>query len=146
MDQPTSTTPIVCDMTDASDTPEERVAEYARLFAQNLVGRERTTDGIRFRLRVDDGVEAWIRDLSAREKACCPFFDYTIATVGDEVLWDATVIDDDIARAILDDFYNLPDTIGDGFEGMKDRLTEQGFTIITDPTGPTTEVRHQAGT
>src|SRR5215217_5034839 len=70
MDQP-RTTPIACDMTDAPDTPEERIAEYDRLFSRTFVGRERTPAGIRFRLRADDGVEAWVRDLAAREQACC---------------------------------------------------------------------------
>ena len=80
MDQPTTTTPIVCDMTTATDNGPERLLEYERLFAQALVGRERTAEGIRFRLRADDGVEAWVRDLAAREKACCAFFDFRITT------------------------------------------------------------------
>ena len=84
-------------------TGPQRMAEYGRLFAQALVGRERTAGGIRFRLRADEGVEAWVRDLAAREKACCPFFDFSVHTVGDEVHWDATVVDDDIARTILDE-------------------------------------------
>jgi len=45
MDQPITAplgaTPIMCDMTGAPDTPEQRVAEYGRLFAQYLLGRER---------------------------------------------------------------------------------------------------------
>ena len=49
-----SSTPIVCDMTDASDTAEERMAEYGRLFAQALTGRERTDQGVRLRFRADD--------------------------------------------------------------------------------------------
>src|SRR6266508_5993008 len=98
-----TTTPIVCDMTSAPDTGPERMMEYQRLFTQALIGRERTADGIRFRLRAADGIEAWVRDLAAREKACCPFFDYSITTDGDEVRWDATVIDNDIARTILDE-------------------------------------------
>jgi hypothetical protein len=55
-------TPIACDMTDAPDTAEERMAEYGRLFARSLTGRERTAGGIRFRFRAEDGVEAWVRD------------------------------------------------------------------------------------
>jgi hypothetical protein len=100
--------PIACDMTNAPDTGPERIAEYERLFAQALTGRERTAAGIRFRLRADPGIEDWVRDLAAREKACCSFFDFSVATVGDEVHWDATVVDDDTARAILDEFYALP--------------------------------------
>jgi hypothetical protein len=33
-------TPITCDLTDAPDTAEERTAEYGRLFAQALIGRD----------------------------------------------------------------------------------------------------------
>jgi hypothetical protein len=137
MDQP----PIACDMTDAPDTQEERMAEYGRLFAQHLVGRERTTTGIRFRLRAEDGVEAWARDLSARDKACCPFMDFTIATVGEQVHWDMTVIDNDIARAILNEFYDLPEIVADGVKGLEDRITDLGFQITTNQAGTVTEVR-----
>jgi hypothetical protein len=137
MDQPTTTatTPLVCDMSTAPDTPAERIAEYQRLFTQVLVGRERTAEGIRFRLRADEGVEAWVRDLAAREKACCPFFDFSIATVGDEVHWNATVIDDDNARAILEEFYNLPDTGAYGVEEIEDRLGTTGLQVITRDAG-----------
>lgn len=145
MDQPSvptaGSTPIACDMTDAPDTGEERMAEYGRLFAQALVGRERTTGGIRFRLRAGDGVEAWLRDLSAREKACCPFFDFDVAAVGDEVRWDVTVVDDDVARAVLDELYHLPETVADGMKGLEDRLTGRGFQMSTNPAGTVTGVR-----
>jgi hypothetical protein len=133
------TTPIVCDMTGAPDTAEERMVEYGRLFSQALTGRERTGDGIRFRFRADDGVEAWVRDLAAREKACCPFFEFTISTTGHEVWWDADIadtgIETDIARTILDDFYSAPDTVADGVAGMKDRLSEQGLAVTTNASG-----------
>ena len=38
MQIPPASTPIACDMSTARDTPEERLAEYRRLFAQALVG------------------------------------------------------------------------------------------------------------
>lgn len=129
MDSP-ATTPIVCDMTTASDNVGQRMLEYQRLFAQALLGRERTADGVRFRLRAADGVEAWVRDLAAREKACCGFFDFRVTTDGDQVCWDATVIDDDIARAILEEFYNLPDTVTDGADDVEPRFTQRGLRII----------------
>jgi len=144
MDQPTTTTPIACDMTSAPDTGPERMREYGRLFARALVGRERTAEGIRFRFRAGDGIEAWVRDLAAREKACCPFFDYSITTDGDEVRWDATVIDDDIARAVLDEFYMLPATVADGVEGLEDRFSGRGLEIIANPAGTVKQVRHAA--
>jgi hypothetical protein len=141
MDDPTTRTPIACDMTNATDTGPERFREYERLFTQALVGRERTTEGIRFRLRADDGVEAWVRDLAAREMACCAFFDFRITTDGDEVRWDATVVDDDMARDILDEFYALPDKFADGLDGWERRLTERGLQFIENPEGRITEVR-----
>jgi hypothetical protein len=100
---------IFCDMSAAPDTPGERYDEYRRLFAEALVSRERSADGVRFRFRAADGVHAWVSDLAVREKACCPFFDFRVAAEGGEVLWDATVVDDDLARAVLDDFYRLPE-------------------------------------
>ena len=146
MSQPITTpaadaTPIACDMTDAPDTAEERMAEYGRLFAQHLAGRERTAEGIRFRLRAGDGVDAWVRHLSAREKACCPFFDFAVATVGGEVHWDITVIDDDTARAVLEEFYHVPENVAGGVKGLEDRLTGRGFAITTNEDRTVTEVR-----
>ena len=61
-------------MTDAPDTAIERLAEYEGLYTEALIGRERTDDGIRFRFRARPGLEEWVRDLAAREKACCAFF------------------------------------------------------------------------
>jgi hypothetical protein len=101
--------PIICDMTGAPDTPAERLAEYQRLFARSLLGRDRTAAGIRFRFRARPGLEDWIRDLARREKACCAFFSFEVSASGQEVWWDASVIDDDMARQILDEFYRLPE-------------------------------------
>jgi hypothetical protein len=131
--QDTQDTPIVCDMTTAPDTAMARIAEYRRLFAQALAGREKTGRGIRFRFRAAPGIEAWVRDLAAREKACCAFYSFTITTVDDQVLWDATVIDDDVARALLAEFYALPDNIGQGEEALFDRFTGHGLRVIGDP-------------
>ena len=134
MDVPAPAAPIACDMTGAPDTGPERLREYQRLFSQALIGREKTATGICFRLRAQPGTEAWVRDLAAREKACCPFFTFTITTLGQEVRWDATVIDDDIARAVLDQLHALPGTAAGGFEGVHHRLTRQGlpFTAPAD--------------
>lgn len=114
-DQTSVQTPqIVCDMTDAPDTAAERLAEYERLFTTALTGRERIDDGIRFRFRADPGLEEWVRDLAAREKACCAFFTFGVARHDGEVWWDASVVDDDMARQVLDDLFRLPDTVADG--------------------------------
>jgi hypothetical protein len=133
MDFPAPTTPIICDVSGAPDTAPERLREYQRLFSQTLISRERTADGIRFRFRAQPGLEAWVRDLAAREKACCAFFAFRIMALGEEVRWDAAVIDDDIARAILEEFYALPDTIAGGFEGVYERLSRAGLQFNADP-------------
>jgi hypothetical protein len=130
---PTADTQIVCDMTAAADTAAERLAEYRRLFAQSLIGRETTERGIRFRFRTAPGLEMWVRDLAAREKACCAFYDFTVTTVDDQVWWDATVVDDDVARALLAEFYVLPDTLGQGDEALLDRFTGLGLRVLGDP-------------
>lgn len=135
METPAASTPIVCDMTTATDTDEERLAEYRRLFTQSLTGREKTGEGIRFRFRADPGVEEWVRDLAAREKACCAFYSFTVTVAGDEVLWDCTVPDNDIARAVLEEFYTLPDTLDEGLDGITKRLAQHGLVVISEAAG-----------
>jgi hypothetical protein len=129
------TVPIACDLTNAPDTPEERLLEYRWLFTDALVGRERTPDGsARFRFRADEGVEERVRTLAALEKACCAFFDFAVTVDGDEVRWDATVVDasadHEAARAILDEFYKLPDTVDDGVDCLENRLRDKGLTFV----------------
>jgi hypothetical protein len=130
-----ATPPVVCDMTDAPDTGAERLAEYERLFTTALVGRERSGEGIRFRFRADPGLEDWVRDLAAREKACCAFFTFDIAVHGDEVWWDASVVDDDLAGQIIDEYYRLPDTLVDGAAALFERFTQQGLQIMVRDQG-----------
>lgn len=63
-------------------TPEQplRLAEFASLFATSL--RDVQRPGVR-RLRLvlsdDDGVEAVVRDLVAREARCCSFFTFAVS-------------------------------------------------------------------
>jgi hypothetical protein len=99
--------PIVCDMSNAPDAPEERLAEYRQLFSTALVSREHTETGIRFRL-LDDVLEQ-VQALAAKEKQCCAFFDFEVTVDGDEIVWDASAVDDPVAREILEDLYRLPD-------------------------------------
>jgi hypothetical protein len=113
-------------MSSAPDTMPERLAEYRRLFGTVYLGRERAAHGIRFRFRADQGVEAWVRDLAAREKACCAFFAFAVTTDGDEVLWDAAVADDDLARAVLEEFYRLPGNPTVTADELVERLTGAG--------------------
>lgn len=140
-DPSVATTPIVCDLTNAPDTAEQRMVEYGRLFAQSLAGRERTAQGVRLRFRDDDGVEAWVRDLAAREKACCPFYHFGISANDDEVWWDISLVDGvadddhDMARMMLDEFYDAPDNVAGGLAGMKERLANSGIAVTTNESG-----------
>jgi hypothetical protein len=141
----TATPPILCDMTDAPDTAAERLAEYERLFLGALVGRERTEEGIRFRFRADPGLEDWVRDLAAREKACCAFFSFDITAHGDEVWMDASVVDDDLARQVLDEYYDLPDNLAGGAAALFERFTQQGLQVMIRDEGelrPATAAEH----
>jgi hypothetical protein len=101
--------PIACTL-DATGMAV-RMAEFAQLFREALVGRDTTADGIRFRFAADTGVEDQIRDLARREQTCCSFFSFAIEVHGDEVWWEATVTDPD-ARPVLDDFLALPESHG----------------------------------
>lgn len=135
MDIPPASTPIVCDMTTAPDTAQQRLDEYQELFARALVGREKTGQGIRFRFRAEPGVRAQVEDLAAREKACCAFFAFEVSLEGDEVVWDCAVSDNDDARALLEEFYQLPDTAVKGPDELLDRMGGKGLTFVGDPTG-----------
>jgi hypothetical protein len=136
---------IACDMTDAPDTHEGRMAEYDRLFTQALAGRDRIGNGVRLRFRADEGVEEWIRDLAAREKACCPFYDFAVsATADSEVWWDISLVDgvaddDSTARTLLDAFYHAPDYAAEGLAGMTKWLSSNGYAVTTN--GPGTVMR-----
>ena len=100
--------PIVCDMTGAPDTSEERLEAYARLFSLGLERSERTETGMRWRLRHSIEAEDLARELAARENACCGFMTTTVTVVGDELPRDATTIDDPMAQAVLDLMRELP--------------------------------------
>lgn len=129
--------PIVCDMTDAPDTAEERLATYRHIF-RDLIGRERTEAGIRFRFAAHDGLADEIRELAVLEKACCAFFDFDINEHADEITWDASVIDDPIARQILDEYYALPDTLAtDDTAALHRRFAMKGLTVVIDDNGTT---------
>jgi hypothetical protein len=104
--------PIACDMSTARDTPEQRLAEYGQLFEQALLGRERRADGVVFVFRDRPGIRERLDDLAHREHACCPFLDYRVETVGDEVIWTITGDDRAGVDAILDAFHALPDHAG----------------------------------
>ena len=132
MADPRRRIPVVCDLTDASDTPAERVAEYRELFAAHLVGRSFVDGVVRFRFRADDGVEEWVRDLVAREQRCCGFFELNVSLDHAEVVVDASVGEDDAARAMLDEWARLPETVAGGVEAVRERWTAGGVTFEGD--------------
>jgi hypothetical protein len=83
-----SDAPVACDMSTATDTPEERVAEYAQLFHRALVRSEAGPGVLTFWFTPD--ARADVDSLARREAACCPFADYRVETVGGEVVWTIT--------------------------------------------------------
>ena len=106
--------PIACDMSTAEDTPEERLAEYGRLFDRALLRRERREDGVVFALRADAQSRETVESLARREAACCPFLELRVDTVGDEVvfelIWPSVSAEQHAgADAMLDALYALPD-------------------------------------
>jgi hypothetical protein len=102
--------PIACDMRTASDTPEERIAEYGRLFDRALLRRERRAGSVVFWFTAD--ARAAVESLARREAACCPFLDYRVEPAGQDVVW--TITGGREAGAVLDEFHALPDRAVNG--------------------------------
>lgn len=50
-----------------------------------LVGRTRTDTGVRFHVRKAPEVVNALEEFVRREKACCPFFDFDISSLGPQV-------------------------------------------------------------
>jgi hypothetical protein len=105
--------PIACDMSTAEDTADERLADYHRQFERALLRRERREDGVVFTFRAGGGTRDALRDLARREAACCPFLDYRVEAVGDEVIWTTSNSRTGGERAAIDAFldslYALPE-------------------------------------
>jgi len=62
-----------------------RLAEFDALFETAVRRVERRGDAVRFHLEGERGLVQEVRDLTARETACCSFFAFTI-TGTDQVL------------------------------------------------------------
>ena len=118
-------------MTTAPDTPQERMDEYARLFEHALTGRERTTRSTVWRFTARAGDADWVRDLAAREAACCPFPTYTV------VIYEIAGDDEPTIHSILNEIHQLPDHIAGGLPGLLDRLGTAGLNIETSDDGRT---------
>jgi hypothetical protein len=112
-----------------ADTPDERLGEYGRLFEHALLRRERRTDAVVFSFRADPDVTDAVSELARRKAACCPFLDYRVEVVGDEVVWTITnTITGDERAAVdvtLDAFHALPDHAGPHSSGAGWRRAER---------------------
>jgi hypothetical protein len=126
----TPNAPIACDLTDAPDTPEERLAEYGRLFAQALAGRQRTADAVELRFAAKPGVTEWVTDLARREAACCPFLTHRVSADSTQVIWRMSTQAGPAAQALLDEVHALPERFDDGFKGLLNRLDARGVKVV----------------
>ena len=128
--------PVACDMSAADDTPAERLAEYGQLFTRALIGRERSDLRCVFRFADKPGVRDWVRDLAAREAACCPFIGYEIAATDGMLTWTTSGADLPAVRAMLDEFYAAPDWVTQGPEAVALRLEDRGFHFVAPDGSP----------
>jgi len=126
--------PIVCDMSSAVDTPDERLREYARLFETVLLRRERRADSVSFWFRADPGTREALEELARRESACCPFLDYRVEPAGEELIWTTTnVVSGEEHAAIdvfLDALHALPDHPGSDIADLYSRLAERDVHVV----------------
>jgi hypothetical protein len=76
MKKPRTLIPVVCDMSEAPDSPDERVETYRQLFADALVSRDCTADNLRFHFRNGPGIEARVRAVAELEQRCCGFMSF----------------------------------------------------------------------
>jgi len=129
--------PLACDLTGAADTPDERIAEYGRLFGHALIGRERRADAVELKFAAKAGVKEWVADLARREAACCPFLTYQVRDndecVRYEIILPAEHTSNTALQASLDEIHALPERYADGAEGFFDRLAPHGVSRTSDP-------------
>lgn len=126
--------PIVCTIRPGEDE-DAMMAGYRSLFADADVARERTAWGVRWTFRAGDGVEARVREIAAMEAACCAFLRIRVTTApgeaggeaGGVIRWDVT--GPERARAFLDEYFRLPETIREGVEGLRARVEAAGLTF-----------------
>ena len=121
--------PVVCDMTTATDTPEERLKEYERLFGHALVRRARTDNAVVFTFAAKPGVHEWVLDLVRREAACCAFLSYQVELREREVVWTTSLVAGSAPPEILDEIYVVAEHFDEGFDGMLARLADNGVKV-----------------
>ena len=125
--------PIACDMSTAQDTPNERLSAYTRLFESALMRRERRDDAVVLWFRADAGTRDAVDELARREAACCPFLDYHVETIDNEVIWTISHASTGDRRAsvavILDATYALTDHAYSNLDSHLEGLTDRGIHI-----------------
>ena len=94
--------PIACSLSAAGQL--ERREESAALIARSLIAREPAPDGLRLRFRRE--AEPELRELVRRESECCPFFGFSFADEGPELVLEATAPPE--ARGLLDELFAAP--------------------------------------
>lgn len=79
--------PVACSL-DSRDL-RARIAWFAELDAQQLLRRERHGAVLKLTYRAAAGPR--VRELVAKEEACCPFLDFAVAETGESVVLTITV-------------------------------------------------------
>jgi hypothetical protein len=93
--------PIACSLT--APAARSQLDEWRTLLATASVAAERVSPTrLSLRLRDDPGQVPPVVSLAQREKACCPFFDFTLEIEADRVTLHISVPAD--ATEILDGF------------------------------------------
>jgi hypothetical protein len=96
--------PVACSL--GTEDARERVEEWRRFFDRSVVGVEYMADErVRFLLGSNPGELTDAVDLAQREKACCPFFDFSIQVEPDRC-WLVVAVPAE-ATAVLADFTRL---------------------------------------
>jgi hypothetical protein len=128
---PRADAPVACDMTTATDTLTERLAEYRRLFEHALTSRESTATATTFRFAARPGVREWVCDLAKREAACCPFLAYEIDEQGEEIVWTTAGGLGASEMAILEEFLDGPESSTGSSDAIAQRLEDHGLHVIS---------------
>ncbi|MHB1511443.1 MAG: hypothetical protein ACYCST_14935 [Acidimicrobiales bacterium] len=69
-------------------------------------------------------MEEWARDLAGREKARRAFLTIDVANNGEEIWWDASVIDDAMACQTPDEIYSLPEIVIEGTHALQSQMVD----------------------
>ena len=131
------TAPIACDMSAATDTPDERVEQYRQLFAEALLHVERQPGAVEFRFATKPGIRERCVDLATREAACCAFLGFYLMADEDTVAWTTTGDERiEAVRVFLDLFENAPVEFLATPGELANALERRGFAFV-DETGVT---------